>query len=529
MSQEIGADSISQLSENNTTHNSLSKTQRRLLLMAAAVSSGTGLAVELLLGTLASYLVGNQALAYGIAVGGFLAAMGIGSYLSRFIAPKAEGDVLQRQLLFAFVIVELAIAPLTAVLPLGLFALFVMGGSIWAQLFVVTVILGLLAGLEVPLLARILEKSEGMKDALAGILALDYLGALFGSLGFPIIFLPWLGMFPTAFVLGSLPAFMSFAIARNFPPIRRWGYIGLATGILLLTLAPLTLPLSNTLENNLYTAPIVKRVQSKYQRIVLTRKGKDVRLFLNGDLQMSTLDEYRYHEALVHPAMSAATNPRNVLVLGAGDGMAVREILKWKGVEQVVLIELDTEVIKLANHYPQLLQANGGALKDPRVKVINADAFTQTPALKQTFDVMIADFPDPDEKIIAKLYSEGFYRRLKGRLANDGILVTQASSPFFAPKVISCIAATLTAAGLKVNPYVVDVPSFGPWGFVLASRNSVDAEKLELPVATRFLTPATLHHLFELPKDVQIGDAEVNRLSHPVIVRYESDSRWVAY
>ena len=530
MEQNINGNLISEFPQANTTTNSsLNKTQRRLLLMAAAVSSGTGLAVELLLGTLASYLVGNPALAYGIAVGGFLAAMGIGSYLSRFIAADADGNVLQRKLVLAFVGVELAIAPLTAILPLGLFALFVMGSSIWPQLFLVTVVLGLLAGLEVPLLTRILEKTEGVKDALAGILALDYLGALFGSLGFPIIFLPWLGMFPTAFVLGSFPAFMVFAIARNFAAIRRLGYVGLATGVLLVSLAPVAVPFSNNLENNLYTAPIVKRVQSRYQRIVLTRKGKDVRLFLNGDLQMSTLDEYRYHEALVHPAMSAATNPRNVLVLGAGDGMAVREILKWQDVEQVVVIELDPEVIKIANRYPQLLQLNEGALKDPRVQVINADAFAKAPALKQTFDVMIADFPDPDEKVLAKLYSEGFYRRLMGRLADNGILVTQASSPFFAPKVLSCIANTLAEVGLQVNPYVVDVPSFGPWGFVLASRNSIDANKLELPVDTRFLTSTILHHLFELPKDVQLGDAKVNRLSDPVIVRYQSDSRWVAY
>ena len=531
MEPEIGVGSISQLPQTKTTANSsLNKIQRRLLLMAAAVSSGTGLAVELLLGTLASYLMGNQALAYGIAVGGFLAAMGIGSYLSRFIAPKDDGDTLQHKLLLAFVGVELAIAPLTAILPLGLFALFVVGRSIWWQLFLVTVILGLLAGLEVPLLTRILEKAEGVKDALSGVLALDYLGALLGSLGFPIIFLPWLGMFPTAFVLGSFPAFMVFAIARNSSRIRRWGYIGLATGVLLLTLAPLAVPLSNNLEDNLYNAPIIKRIQSKYQRIVLTRRGKDVRLFLNGDLQLSTLDEYRYHEALVHPAMSAATNPRRILVLGAGDGMAVREVLKWESVEQVVLIELDREIVQIANSYPQLLQVNGGALKDSRVQIIYGDAFNQAPDLNEIFDVIIADFPDPDEKIIAKLYSEGFYRRLMGRLADNGVLVTQASSPFFAPKVLSCIATTLSEVGLKVNPYAVNVPSFGPWSFVLASRSHINAEQLQLSVNTRFLTPTILHDLFELPKDIQIyDDVEINRLSHPVIVRYQFDSHSLAY
>ncbi|MEB3216181.1 MAG: polyamine aminopropyltransferase [Nostocales cyanobacterium 94392] len=507
----------------------LNSTQRKLLLIAAAVSSGCGLAVELLLGTLASYLVGNQALAFGIAIGGFLAAMGAGSYLSQFIAPHLNGRLLQRKLLLAFVGVELAIAPLTALLPLGLFALFVVNGSIWLGLFLVTILLGILAGLEVPILTRVLEMEEGVREALAGVLALDYIGALFGSLAFPVILLPMCGMFPTAFILGAFPALMVFFIGRSFPHLRRWGYLGLVLGILLLILAPATIPISNNLENNLYAAPIIKRVQSNYQRIVLTRKGQDVRLFLNGDLQLSTIDEYRYHEGLVHPAMSATPNKKNVLVLGAGDGMAIREVLKWKEVEKVVLIELDPEVVKLASRHPQLRVVNGNSLEDSRVEVINADAFLSAPALKDNFDVIIADFPDPDQDIIAKLYSEGFYRRLLGRLTDKGVFVTQASSSFFAPKVISCIAVTLSEVGLKVNPYTVEIPSFGPWGFVLASRHQLNLDQLQLPVETRFLTEPILHHLFELPKDVELGNVEINRLSHPVIVNYQLRSRWFNY
>ncbi|MUG93917.1 polyamine aminopropyltransferase [Scytonema sp. UIC 10036] len=530
MEQEIATSPDSLDAENTQIKgNFLNDKQRKLLLAAAAISSACGLAVELLLGTLASYLVGNQALSYGIAVGGFLAAMGAGSYLSRFIAAKTEGRFLQNQLLLAFVQVELAIAPLTALLPLGLFALFVLDGSIWLGLVLVTILLGLLAGLEVPLLTRLVEVSEGVREALAGVLALDYLGALIGSLLFPVLLLPWLGMFPTAFVLGAFPAFMVFAIGRSFPQLRRWAYLGLMVGVLLCTLAPISVPISNNLENNLYKAPVIKRIQTPYQRIVLTRQGQDVRLFLNGDLQFSTLDEYRYHEALVHPAMSATPNRKRVLVLGAGDGMAVREVLKWREVEKVVLIELDPAVVKLASRHPQLVKVNNKALTDPRVEVINADAFTTAPALKDSFDVIIADFPDPDQEILAKLYSDGFYRRLMGRLADSGVLVTQASSPFFAPKVLSCIAETLAQTGLAVHPYVVDVPSFGPWGFVMASRAVLEPDRLELPVPTRFLTPKILHHLFELPKDVLLGNTKVNRLSDPVIVRYQLDSRWVSY
>lgn len=508
---------------------SLRRDQRWLLLAAAAVSSSCGLAVELLLGTLASYLVGNQALAYGVSVGVFLAAMGIGSYLSQFIAVNTNSQSLQRQLLLTFVKIELLIAPLTAVLPLGLFALFVSNGSIWLGLFFVTIVLGILAGLEVPLLTRILELEEGVREALAGVLALDYVGALLGSLAFPVLLLPLIGMFPTAFVLGALPAFMVFAIGWRFPKLRFWGRVGLLIGVLLCALAPLSVPVSNALENTLYNAPVITRIQTPYQRIVLTRQANDVRLFLNGDLQFSTFDEYRYHEALVHPAMSASTGKRRVLVLGAGDGMALREVLKWPEVERVVLIDLDAAVVNLARHHPQLVQVNGKAFTDPRVEVVFADAFVSAPALNETFDVIIADFPDPDQEIIAKLYAEGFYRRLLSRLADTGVLVTQASSPFFAPKVLSCIAATLEDVGLSVHPYVVDVPSFGPWGFVLASRKPIQSDSLKLSVPTRFLTQPMLYTLFQLPGDVQLGNVEVNRLSHPVIVRYQSDPRWAAY
>ncbi|MEW6497324.1 MAG: spermidine synthase, partial [Cyanobacteriota bacterium] len=173
--------------------------------------------------------------------------------------------------------------------------------------------------------------------------------------------------------------------------------------------------------------------------------------------------------------------------------------------------------------------ANAGSLNDSRVEVLNADAFLAAPALNETFDVIIADFPDPDREIIAKLYAEGFYKRLLPRLAQKGVFVTQASSPFFAPNVLSCIAVTLSQVGLSVHPYVVDVPSFGPWGFVLAARTPIESSTLKLPVQTRFLTESVMQNLFQLPGDVEIRDVEVNRLSHPVIVRYQSDQRWAAY
>jgi spermidine synthase len=252
----------------------------------------------------------------------------------------------------------------------------------------------------------------------------------------------------------------------------------------------------------------------------------------------SSLDEYRYHEALVHPALSAqlAQEPdaihsakRQVLLLGAGDGMALREILKWPDVDRVVLIDLDQAVVNLARHHPFLVHENAAAYADPRVEVRQGDAFVMASQLETEFDVIIADFPDPDRDSIAKLYAQGFYQRLLAHLSPDGVLVTQASSPFFAPRAFACIATTLASLDLSVYPYVIDVPSFGPWGFVLAARSPIHPEQLSLPIATRFLTPSLLPNLFQLPGDIALENVEINRLSHPVLVRYQEDWRWGMY
>ncbi|MBE9033456.1 polyamine aminopropyltransferase [filamentous cyanobacterium LEGE 11480] len=506
------------------------QSQRWMLLAAAAVSSACGLAIELLLGTLASYLVGNQALAFGIAIGGFLAAMGLGSYLSRFVAV----DDNPKQLLLRFIQVELAIAPFSFLVPIALFALFTIDAPFWIALVFSTIILGTLAGMEVPILTRMLEKDEGVRGAVSSILALDYIGALVGSLAFPLLLLPVFGMFPTAAVIASLPAFMVYGLGRVFSGVKFWQRVGLFSALFLCAIAPFTNQISDRLENNLYQAPIISRQQSPYQRIVLTRQGRDVRLFLDGDLQLSTLDEYRYHEALVHPAMAMvmASNPErrlNVLLMGAGDGMAMREILKWSNLDKVTLIDLDPAVVQLAKRHPVLLEANQQSFDDPRVRVQIGDALKLAPKLQEKFDVIIADFPDPDRDVLAKLYSKGFYQALGRRLVDDGVLVTQASSSFFAPKVLACIHTTLQAAGFEARPYVAEVPSFGPWGFVMARSQAIAVEGLKLPIETRFLTEGLMKGLFELPKDVAMGGVEVNRLSRPVILKYQDNPRWSAY
>ncbi|MEM9770884.1 MAG: polyamine aminopropyltransferase [Cyanobacteria bacterium P01_D01_bin.73] len=535
----------------------LNRSQRSVVLLAAAASSACGLATELLLGGLTSYLVGDHALAYGVAVGGFLAAMGVGSYLSQFVAiapdenfgknsnksshrrnaeeKQSASQEFVQTIIRAFLRVELAMAPAIALMPLGLFTLFVAGGWLWLGLGLSTLFLGILAGMEVPLLTRLLERDSSVKDALAGVLALDYAGALVGAIAFPLILLPWLGMFPAAACLGAIPAIMVVAIARAFRPLvpgaRDWGRLGLLIAMGLLVLAPLTVPLGNTLENRLYKAAVIYRETSQYQRIVLTQNEGDTRLFLDGDLQFSTADEYRYHEALTYPVLGAVRSPKRVLLLGAGDGLALREILRWPGVEAITVLELDPAVVELGRSHPTLVRANRRSFDDPRVSVEFGDAFQLVRDLPNTFDVVIADFPDPDRDALAKLYSDGFYRMLRSHLAPEGAMVTQASSPYFAPKAFACVAETLAATGFKTYPYRVDIPSFGPWGFVLATNQAIALNQIEIPIESKFLTPELLPALFALPKDEQWepGSIQVNRLSHPVLPQYQRDRRWQGY
>jgi spermidine synthase len=209
--------------------------------------------------------------------------------------------------------------------------------------------------------------------------------------------------------------------------------------------------------------------------------------------------------------------------------MAAREVLKWPQVERVLLIDLDREVVELSRRHPFLQRVNQGALDDPRLEIRIADAFVSAPDLDESFDAIIADFPDPDSEILAKLYADGFYRRLLPRLAPDGVFVTQASSSFFAPGVMACIAATLDSVGVSTHPYTAHVPSFGPWGFVLARREAIDPQTLKLPVTTRFLTEPLLADLFDLPGDLQFDNVAINRLSHPAIVQYQNHNRWEGY
>jgi len=271
-------------------------------------------------------------------------------------------------------------------------------------------------------------------------------------------------------------------------------------------------------ESTLYADQVVFTTTTKYQRIVLTTWRDDMRLFLNGNLQFSSRDEYRYHEALVHPGLASMPHARKVLVLGGGDGMAVREALRHPDVE-VTLVELDPEMTRLFSENQTLVSLNGEALRSERVRIINADAFQWLADTDEMFDFVIADFPDPSNYAVGKLYTTAFYRLLGQHLSQDGMISVQSTSPLFARTAYWSIVETLRESGFETWPYHVYVPSFGEWGFVLAGRSGYETPD-RLPDGLRFLQASQIPQLFDFPLDMTAVAALPNRLDDQILVRY---------
>jgi spermidine synthase len=270
-------------------------------------------------------------------------------------------------------------------------------------------------------------------------------------------------------------------------------------------------------EDRLYQDPVVFAATSPYQRIVVTRGRAGHRLFLNGNLQFAERDEYRYHEALVHPAMAAQGAPRKVAILGGGDGMAAREVLRYPSVESITLVELDANMTRLFSTHEALTQLNGGSLLDRRLKIVNTDAFQWLQNTDEMFDVIIVDFPDPTNFSLGKLYTTSFYALMEKHLAASGYAVIQTTSPLVARESFWTVVATLEAVGLATAPYHANVPSFGEWGFVIASRRPYRVPEA-LPADLKFLTRESLPLLFDFPRDMARVPAEANRLSNQVLV-----------
>lgn len=485
------------------------------LLASVFVVASCGLAYELIAGALASYVLGDSVTQFSTVIGTYLFAMGVGSWLSKYVV---------RDLIGRFVRIELLIGVLGGFSAAALYFMFVWApGPFKLALYFIVFLIGALVGLEIPLIMRILKRDLAFREVVSQVLTFDYLGALAVSILFPVLLVPHLGLVRSALLFGLLNvavALWALWLFRAQLPALPWlrGQGVAALAVLLAAFAGAG-QMTTFAETQLYADEIVHAETSPYQRIVVTRWKDDLRLHLNNNLQFSSRDEYRYHEALVHPGLATLPGARRVLVLGGGDGLAVREILKHPQVETVTLVDLDPAMTRLFSTAPALTALNGGALASPKVTVVNADALVWLEENAERFDFIVIDFPDPSNFSIGKLYSAAFYRLLEKHLSETGLAVVQSTSPLYARQSFWCVVTTLESAGFVATPYHALVPSFGEWGFVLAGRRPY-APPAAYPADTRFLTPAVTPALFEFPRDMARVDAEVNQLNNQVLVRY---------
>ncbi len=501
----------------------------RLLLLASVFTIATcGLIYELIAGTLASYLLGDSVTQFSTVIGVYLFAMGVGSWLSKFVRRDVVGTFIQ---------IELLIGLLGGASAFVLFALFDQVASFRVLLYGLIFAIGTLVGLEIPLLLRLLKDQLKFEELVSRVLSLDYIGALAASLLFPLILVPKLGLMRSAFLFGALNAGVGLLALHFLREHVKWRRSMWAGGVAVVVLLGAGFAAAEKLtawtERAAFAENVVYARSSSYQRLVLTRQRDDLRLYLNGNLQFSSRDEYRYHETLVHPPMSRAASRKNVLVLGGGDGLAVREILRHADVEHVTLVDLDATMTELFASHPLLTALNQSSLTSPKVRVENADAFTWIESAAKAgrrFDVAIIDFPDPSNFSLGKLFTTSFYERLRGVLEPEAVVSIQCTSPLYARKSFWCVNETLRAAGYDTAPYHVYVPSFGEWGFIMAAPQAggLAAAVHELPDGLRFLTPEQLPQLFSFPPDMSEVPAGVNRLNNQTLVRH-FEEEWGRY
>lgn len=493
-----------------------------LLFLNVIIIATCGLIYELLAATVSSYVLGDSVTQFSFIIGVYLFAMGVGSYLSRYI----DKNIAEK-----FIDIELAVAVIGGFSAPLLFLTFAYVTYFGIILYTMVFIIGTLVGLEIPLLMRILRDELDFKELVSRVLALDYVGALVASLLFPIFLVPKLGLNRTSLLFGMLNAAVGLWATWLLEPLvtKRKAIILRIKGAIVLVLLAIALikadRLTTLAEDALFVDNIIYTKSSPYQRIVVTKGKTGYALFLNGNLQFNSFDEYRYHEALVHPAFAAFQGDvKRVLVLGGGDGLALREIEKYSSVEYIQLVDLDPDMTKVSAAVPALGEINKHSFSDPRVHVTNGDAFVWLDSVQaEPFDIAIIDFPDPNNFALGKLYSTRFYNLLKQKLRPDSAVVIQTTSPLIARNSFWCVMKTLESSGYTIKPYQTTVPSFGIWGFALAKLQPFDKPgKPPGNVELRFLNNETFASLFEFPADTSKPNVEleINRLDNQALVRY---------
>ena len=407
-----------------------------VLIFSVFIAGLCSIIYELLIGTTSSYFLGDSVKQFSLTIGFYMAAMGLGSYLSRH---------LKENLLVKFISYEILLGFLGGISVPFLYLAFAYTDMFYETKTVFIISIGVLIGLEVPLLTRLLDKYYSLEINISNILSLDYFGALIATLVFPFVLLPFMGTFKSSLFFGLVNMSIGFVNLWAFSDeinISRKRILYFASITVSLLLA-VTLLCSNVLVKHWHDVAYEDRVvyskQSQYQSVVLTKNKEDVRLYLNEAFNFHQLMNIDTMKLLVHTPFSTGRTFKNILVLGGGDGMAVREILKYNDVEKIVLVDLDPAVTELGAQNNHLKRINKGSLFNEKVSVINHDAFVYLKTTDMKFDLIISDLPDPNNVSLARLYSLEFYRYLERKLKSNGLFVTQATSPFTRKKLFGAL------------------------------------------------------------------------------------------
>ncbi len=509
-----------------------------LVLKISIFATGcAGVVAEFVLSTLATYLVGNAVFQWTIVMSLMLFAMGIGSRMSRWF---------RKELIDIFILTEFSLSVLCAISSVLAYGIASYTDYTDLIIYFQAFVIGTLIGFEIPLVTRINQAHEELRINISAIMEKDYYGALAGGLIFAFFALPYLGLTYTPIVLGCVNFLVASLVLWYFYSfINRKKLILSAFAIACLLLSLITFfakPVILYGEQKKYSDKVIYSKQTPYQKIVMTRWKEYYWLYINGQEQFSTFDEEKYHEPLVHPAMELSPDKSHVLIIGGGDGLAAREVLKHNRVESVTLVDMDPFMTKFAGTYPVLLNINKGSFLDPRVKIINKDGAGFITNDKNRYGVIIIDLPDPDSIDLMHLYSRRFYRSILKHLIKGGVMVTQATSPFFAADAFRCLIKTVRSAGFSVLPYHNQVPTMGEWGWVLGidslymkeDKLKAIAGKLEFKdIETRFINRDAMISMIYFGKGVldkkSFGKTEVNTELNPVLFRYYLRGTWGMY
>ncbi|MEM1214655.1 MAG: polyamine aminopropyltransferase [Bacteroidota bacterium] len=500
----------------------LKLSEKSTLIIAVFIAGLCSIVYELLISTTSSYFLGDSVKQFSLTIGVYMAAMGLGSFLSKYM----EDHLLQH-----FIRVELGLGLIGGASVPILYGSFhyLSANQYQVLVLVLTGLIGTLTGFEIPLLTRIMKKYYPLKTNLANVLSLDYIGALAATLLFPFLLLPFFGLFRTSVAFGLLNIALGYFVYSYFKRLsearqtRNW--INTVSWVIILGFLGLLAAsqyLMDRWESHAYSHQIIHAERSPYQQIVLTKNQDETRLYLNRVIQFSSRDEYRYHEGLALLPAGQVRTPRRVLILGGGEGLLAREVLRLPGVREIVVVDLDQRVFDLGRHHPRLQRINKGALDHPKVKTIAQDASVFLRFDSTQYDLILADLPDPSNETVARLYSTWFFRMVKARLTPEGVFATQAASPFHTRKAFWCVVETVRAAGFPhVQPYHIYVPSFGEWGFVMASQRALSRPSLTPRLRTKYLEANRLDHHFVFAPDLRRPeDIRPNRLDQPILLDY---------